>query len=456
MGGLAAAVLFAAAGSPALGQGTTPPDLTVCDGLTCETVPQQFCTPGGYDFHLVSYDPAPSSPGGGATYVYAICNPTGTCDANSGTKAGNTCTTNSECWGKCTGANQCNNGGAACTTDADCQHGICANRTGGCPAVDDAQSAGLSHLDVVFPTLGGPCLPEDTQVTGTCSCSGGCSVDSTLVVSDGACFDPAAPVAKCDNVNNFGAGSCVTMSLFIPGESTDLGLGLAVVVDKEGNDCQAGCVEGPVCASDSCGGEPPPDGGRCLTRTLGFWGNHSFLIQSDDPRSLDLLPITVCSQLIDATGGTCLSTSQALCSNANDCKQNTPYLALLAQLTAAKLNLAATAAVTEDHGHCGSWTYDGGGQFDGIGIDAIIAACEALCGASNSDISESGCIEALDAFNQDQDTGFESVPPPFERPGPADPSECQAARGDGATIPGGGWCDCTLNEQSVHTKNRRR
>ena len=67
-----------------------------------------------------------------------------------------------------------------------------------------------------------------------------------------------------------------------------------------------------------------------------------------------------------------------------------------------------------------------------MGIQEWIDYCEAnFCAANKQAISASGCIEALDAFNNSEDAGFEQTPDPFNRPGPALVGECQKARGNG-------------------------
>lgn len=69
----------------------------------------------------------------------------------------------------------------------------------------------------------------------------------------------------------------------------------------------------------------------------------------------------------------------------------------------------------------------------GDAIDALISRCEALCGADHKTISASGCIQALDAFNNSVDT-LTPTPAPFNNPGPAQPAYCQAAGGNGIVI----------------------
>jgi hypothetical protein len=165
-----------------------------------------------------------------------------------------------------------------------------------------------------------------------------------------------------------------------------------------------------------------------LTRTIGFWGTHPHIAGNYDP-------VYVCGSLVDGQAAGCASTSEALCFSAQDYKQNTPYLSLVAQLTAAKLNLNATAAIFSG-GLCNTWGYGG------KGIQQWIAECEAsYCTADKNAISASMCIAALTAFNESQDTGFDMTPAPFDRPGPANPKQCQDARGNRKYI-GGGLPEC--------------
>jgi hypothetical protein len=141
---------------------------------------------------------------------------------------------------------------------------------------------------------------------------------------------------------------------------------------------------------------------------------------------------------------------------------NQPYVSFIKQLTAAKLNLAATTALAPSGSPiCTEWTY--GGKT----ISEWIAFCEGtvtasglqggLCQANKAQISSSGCIEALDAFNNSEDSGFGTTPAPFDRPSVddhgkvsgADPSQFTLAQGKstppgklviGKTITGGGKC----------------
>ena len=377
---LFAGILMAtlSAAPPVLAQ-VEPRDLTVCDGVTCETLTDSICR-AGFKITLTYYEPASGSEGA-AIYKYEIC------DAH--------------------------------LTD--------------CPVIVFNE---LSHFDVTFPEPGNSCLTQDTDVIGYCECkvgsSAGCSVDEYIVLGDEDCFTESSPVAKCDNID-LQPGDCIVMTLIIIGENPDLGLGPAVVVDKADDYCTANCIVGPAC--NPCEEPPPtPNAGACLTRTHGFWGTHPHLIQGDDPRSLNLLPITVCGEELTETAANACGTSEALCSNANDYKANPPYLSFITQLTAAKLNLKATAAILD--GLCADWSYGG------KSIHQWIISCEGKCSANKHDIGRSGCIEALTAFNESQETGFDVLPPPFDRPGPANPSKCQDARGNGKYIGLNGWLGC--------------
>jgi hypothetical protein len=262
----------------------------------------------------------------------------------------------------------------------------------------------LSHFNIQFPELGQSCLPANTEITGDCS-------NGNFDLGDGSCGGTQSQVAKCDNTS-LQPGECLTMTLNIPGEET--GPGLGVVVSKAGDACVESCMAGPSC--EPC--EDDDDGdSACLTRTRGFWGTHPHIAEN-------FIPITVCGKELTTTVANVCGTSEALCTNAQDRKDNPPSLTLVAQLTAAKLNLEATEATV--NGTCSDWEYDG------KSIQEWIDYCEEdFCGASKKDIGKSGCIEALDAFNNSDDTGFEETPAPFDQPGPAQVGECQKARGNG-------------------------
>ena len=423
-------VLLSAA-APAWAQDLpTQPDLSVCDGLECEPLLNSICSNAGFRITLTDYDPATLLNDNTATYKYEICNPPlGVCQGGTGLMAGQPCYDNSFC----------RSNGAETDPTATCSRDC---------VVDNFYD--LNHFDVTFPEIGrmdDPCLAENTSVTGTCKCGAPevCDVNPTVLLGDGDCFG-AAPdtagdkvVAGCYYLFGFNPGRCMVMTLSIASENPGLGLGPAVVVDATGQSCNASCLPGPSC--ETCGG-PPPNAGACLTRTHGFWANHPLIASEYDG-------FTVCGFYVQGQDAWKCSTYEALCSNANDFKQNPAYLSLVAQLTAAKLNLNAAAALSPG-AMCSTWRYQD------VSIQEWIKYCEAqeICGGSKKAISGSGCIEALTAFNESQETGFEGIPSLFDRPGPADPRECQEARGNGIYI---GNCK---NPEYVHdysqTKNPGR
>ena len=390
----------------------TPPDLTVCDGVDCDNVQSSICSAAGFRISLTGFTPPNTSSNGSATYTYQICSPAaGVC--NGTVRNGEACLDNDFCKRK----GQDEDPAATCSREC---------------SADDFR--GLSHFDVAFPALGASCLSQATAVTGSCACttnaSGTCSVGG-FVLGDGSCFSSTSPVAKCDNTN-LGPGDCITMTLSIAGELTGLGAGPAVVVDKEANTCTASCLSGPSCTP--CGGD---DGAECLTRTIGFWGNHPWITN-------DYTPVSVCGVALGCNGaatgnaspgcpaGTCDSVTEGLCSIPSELSANQAYVSMVRQLTAAKLNLSATAAHFPGAA-CSSFVAMG------KGIGQWIDECEALCGADKSTISASGCIEALDAFNNSLDTGFDVTPSPFDRPSVddfgrisgADSRQCNVAKGNG-------------------------
>ena len=99
------------------------------------------------------------------------------------------------------------------------------------------------------------------------------------------------------------------------------------------------------------------------------------------------------------------------------------YVSLVRALTAAKLNLAATAG---GGALCGEFEFD----TQTLNINDVITDCEALCGSDGPALSES--INKLAAFNESEDTldPFE----PFIHPGPANSEQCKIANGNGIIL----------------------
>ena len=101
-------------------------------------------------------------------------------------------------------------------------------------------------------------------------------------------------------------------------------------------------------------------------------------------------------------------------------------LQLIRQCTAAALNIAASA---DNGGNCGS-------DFPEL-EDLLEECCDNLCNsaAEPSEISDSGCIEDLDVFNNSPDT-LVPVPDLFLNPPDATPADCGEANGNGFVNPG--------------------
>ncbi len=159
----------------------------------------------------------------------------------------------------------------------------------------------------------------------------------------------------------------------------------------------------------------------CLTRTPGFWGNRPEITEQ-------FLPIESAGLTVDnvdfATPGSAI---EDMCFSGNDFKDNDTspqQLQLIRQCTAAALNIAATLV---GEGNCMASIPN---------LSSLMSRCchdLANSGATGSEISNSGCIEDLDDFNNLRDTM--SPFGPFERPGPADPETCKEANGNGFVNP---------------------
>lgn len=405
---------------PAIAQ-VQEPDLSACKDADKEAFCKSpssisVCTTAGYSFKLLEYKPAAGANSGAATYTYEICNPNpGVCSGDGVTS----CLSNEQC------AGNVNNPGPGGTCTRSATH---TDKSVNTCVVESVKGLGLSHFDVDFPNLGADtCLGDKVEITGTCAVSKdtaplGTSVQSNVVLGDGSCFDAKSSVAKCDNTQGFGPGDCITMTFSIAGEKTSVGLGTAVVVDKEGKNCESSCLPGPSC--DKCAEEPP--GGACLTRTIGFWGTHPWITNDYATTSA---PVTVCGQPLSCGGGadahsypaclagSCDSVMEGLGSVGGEDNKNAAYIGMVKQLTAAKLNLAATKALvpgSTDETNCTDFKYP---EKTGKTIQEWIGYCESLCSKDQATISSSGCIEALNAFNNlDGEIGFAQTPAPFDRP----------------------------------------
>ena len=77
-------------------QGSTPPDLTICEGVTACEAPKSVCSDAGFTIKLTNYTPATAANSGSASYTYEICSPlAGVCDGT--VRNGESCLDNSFC-----------------------------------------------------------------------------------------------------------------------------------------------------------------------------------------------------------------------------------------------------------------------------------------------------------------------------------------------------------------------
>jgi hypothetical protein len=369
----------------------------------------------------VSFVPAAPSVGGAAAYTYRICVPP---------------------QGRCTFAN----GTAfappehACSDHAGCRAG---------PLPDDAlctvacaveKFQGLSHVNVGLP--GAACVPAGTEVSGTCS-------SGTFTLGDASCdAAPGVKVVKCDGTTLDVPGTCIDMTLSIAGETNGLGVGRAFIVDKAGNECVGTCLAGPSC--EPCGPPPPPPPGAdpCLTRTIGFWGTHPWITN-------DYTPVTPCGYAVGCNGPNttsvqpnactaraCASVMEALGSVPSESKQHGAYISFLRQLTAARLNLAATARAWPNAA-CRDYRVVASGAFAGKPVADVLAACDAsaACSASAAKTLVTACAEALDEFNNSPDVLVDAeTPAPFRRPGVDDAGAVRGADASAfVAAHSGGW-----------------
>jgi hypothetical protein len=148
------------------------------------------------------------------------------------------------------------------------------------------------------------------------------------------------------------------------------------------------------------------------------------LIQSADPRSLNLLPLDVCgTTLTSVAAGSDVSTTEAICSVGTDGKLLGPQLTqLVRQCTAALLNVAASLTL---EGDCT-------GAFPDLAtlLDACCDADSVCTGADIPGFSLGACIDQVDAFNN---TELDTVTFPFNT-GPAKSGPCRASKGNGVVV----------------------
>lgn len=214
--------------------------------------------------------------------------------------------------------------------------------------------------------------------------------------------------------------SCVCEE--VEGENT-ASISAAVCEDTGENACDFLASDCEDTADVDCLGE------GCFTRTPGYWGTHP------DVTAL-FLPVSSCGYNVDELP----EAIQDMCWGGKDKAWNQTsgqQLQLIRQCTAARLNLEATAFFDGD---CEA-TVDINGSL----LERIEYCCEDLCtsGARKQDISRSGCIEDLDAFNNywdefDPIDNIELCPNQLlgtEPPCDANSELCEDANGDGVINP---------------------
>jgi hypothetical protein len=295
----------------------------------------------------------------------------------------------------------------------------------------ECQTADLAVTKECDPQIGNENAVAITYTnTGTAKLVN-CTVSDEIFLDDDLC--PA----------DVGAGTSTPVSPasgidLAPGES---GISTGVVFDLTADACNKATVTCEIEGAFDAAGQAKtitgmaddlctPAGEGCLSRTPGFWGTH--------PRVTEIfLPVDSCGITTDnvlaATAGSAIEDN---CFGGADFKNNNTspqQLQLIRQCSAAALNLAATRA---GGGNCEA-------DYPGITL-AFEDCCSTLCnsGASGSTISNSACIETLDAFNNSNDTmSCPDSPFPF-CPGlgangfSAEPETCGEANGNGFVNPG--------------------
>lgn len=297
----------------------------------------------------------------------------------------------------------------------------------------------------VEPTDGGP-FTFDIDVTNTGETALRCTVTDHL--EPGAC--PQAPEGTADFTStafvvapggtapvDFGPQTVSETSCNVAAVTCEIGSMDGETFVPEADDCinvveGAGtcAVNGGTCATDAdCGTKTVTDtaseectvaGEGCLTRTPGFWGTHPNV-------TAEFLDVWSCGHTLGETAaGVEGSATEDLCSIGRDKGEyDSPQQAQLTrQCAAAALNIAASAEL-------------GGSCEEELSFARFSECCGVeLCAEGTKDeITASGCIEDLDAFNNAELGEFDDqelchvleLGPPCA----ADPSQCQIAGDNG-------------------------
>lgn len=278
------------------------------------------------------------------------------------------------------------------TSDFECQTpGLSVTKV--CEPQDGNDNAVSIEVANTGETLLENCVVNDEVFAGDCPATG----------------DPLFNINGTLSTNNFNlaSGADTSVTGTVSGLTDDSCNQVTVTCDITGTNKQISNTADDLCEA---GGE------GCFTRTPGFWGTHP------ETTALFVPLASTCGFAVtnapEAIQDMCVSNQEA---KPNDTTQT--HLQLMRQCTAALLNINATTAA---EGDCES-------EFPGIN-DTLATCCFSnLCEQDSKAVAASGCIETLDAFNNDDFDGNE-LEQPFES-SPANPEACQAAGNDGVLNP---------------------
>jgi hypothetical protein len=252
------------------------------------------------------------------------------------------------------------------------------------------------------------CVVYDTLVPGECGDPTGSDGDAITEVFVPMGIDPTVAtvegVAISETSCNEATVACTVLSpesngILVP--EMDECLNGFCVWDTE-QQCGSDADCGPKMIIEDVNAEcEVPQG--CWSHTPGFWGGKRWVtdfVLGDD--GIESCGIT----LYDTDALSHTSATEDMCFGGKDTKGAGYYpqqTQLIRQCTAAQLNMKASVL---QEGSCEGYTIQGG-LFAGAKIGEVLASCcDDLCtsGASGSEISSSGCIEAIDEFNNSDDT----------------------------------------------------
>ena len=280
------------------------------------------------------------------------------------------------------------------------------------------------------------CGTAEFNISKLCVDEGGGNFQSQVTINNTGTTD-----LTCDVTDQYFAGLCppagvgtdvamttpVGVNAGLSGQSTGAFNVNTTVCNQASVDCNnvaLGVDLDPQLATALC-----PVGGGCFTRTPGYWGTHPSQTQTVLGAGLEVCGIT----LDNTTAGLAGSAIEDMCgTGGRDFKPNDTspqQLQLIRQCTAAALNLATSSQASLA---CES-------EFPGI--TATFEACcvgpTSTCdsGQTGQQISQSGCIDALDTFNNFSFTEGDDFPN-FLVNSSAEPEQCQLSNGNGFVNPG--------------------